>query len=118
MADLSVGRVAAVAQCIDHRVLEVRASPPSDEAIGIAAPTLFLQKWRDRLPQAFLHVDNGAVLIEDQHLDLALEDVRAFHALALMLWRWRAPIGLQPSAPAAGSSAALAASPTWRIRRL
>ena len=87
MADLSVGRVAAVAQCIDHRVLEVCASPPGDEAIGIALPTLFLQKWRDRLAQALLHVDNGAVLIEDQHLDLALEDVRAFHALSLMPWR-------------------------------
>src|SRR5262245_6127688 len=80
MADLSVGRVATVAQGIDHRVLEVRAPPPGDEAVGITAPALLLQKRRDRLPQARLHVDNGAVLIEDQHLDLALEDVGAFHA--------------------------------------
>ncbi len=79
MADLAVGRVAAIQQRVDHRVLEVRAPPPGDEAAGLAVPALLLQERRDGLGQPFLHVDDGAVLIESQRLDLALEDLGAFH---------------------------------------
>ena len=75
VADLAVGRVAAVAQRVDHRVLEVRAPPPGDEAVGLALPALLLQEGRHGLGQALLHVDDGAVLVEHQRLDLALQDV-------------------------------------------
>ena len=79
MADLPVRRVAAIAQRVDHRVLEVRAAPPGDEAVGVALPALPLQKRRDGLGQALLHVDDGAVLVERQRLDLASEDLEVFH---------------------------------------
>ena len=79
VADLPVGRVAAVEQRVDHRVLEVRAPPPRHEAVGRAVPALLLQERRDGLGQPLLHVDDGAVLVEGQRLDLALEDLEAFH---------------------------------------
>src|SRR5205085_2719613 len=36
-----------------------------------------------------LHVDDGAVLVEGQRLDLALEDFGPFHRNLLRLWRLR-----------------------------
>src|SRR5262249_45196136 len=72
--------VTPIEECIDHRVLEMRAPPPCDEAIGRALPALVAQERSDRIGEALLHVDNGAVLVEGQGLDLAFEDVRAFHA--------------------------------------
>ncbi len=39
MADLAIGRVPAVAQRVDHRVLEVRAPPPGDEAVRASRPS-------------------------------------------------------------------------------
>src|SRR6516165_6414464 len=79
MPDLAVRRMPAVAQRIDHRALEMGAPPPGDEAAGLAMPALPLQKRRDRLDQPPLHIDDGAVLIERQRLDLALEDFRVLH---------------------------------------
>ena len=42
MADLAVGRVPAIAQGVDHGVLEMGAAPPGDEAVGRAGPGLAL----------------------------------------------------------------------------
>ena len=91
VADLAVGRVSAVEQRIDHRVLEVRAPPPRHEAAGRACPTLLGKERRDRLRQSLLHVDDGAVLVEGQRLDLALEDFGPFHRNLLRLWRLGEP---------------------------
>src|SRR5262249_796120 len=55
--------------------------PPGHEAAGVAAPALGLEERRHRLREALLHVDDGAVLIEGQGLDLALQDLRTFHHL-------------------------------------
>ena len=74
VADLTVRRVAMVAQRVDHRVLEVRAAPPGDEAVRPAVPALLLQERRHRLGQPLLHVDHRAVLVEHQHLHFALQD--------------------------------------------
>src|SRR3546814_15994720 len=76
VADLAVRRVAAVAQRVDHRVLEMRAPPPGDEAVRLVVPTLVLQERCGRLGVAALHVADGAVLVAHQRLDLALLDLR------------------------------------------
>src|SRR5262249_61797564 len=73
LSDLPIGRVLAIAQRIDHRVLEMRAAPPGDEAVRLAVPTLTLEERRDGLGQPLLHIDDGAVLVERQRLDLASE---------------------------------------------
>src|SRR5262245_66287856 len=73
----------AIAQRVDHRILEVRAAPPGDEAIRLAVPTLALEERRDRLGQPLLHVDDGAVLIEGHRLDLASEHLRSCHDVSL-----------------------------------
>src|SRR6266511_3123275 len=44
LSDLPIGRMPAIAQRVDHRVLEVRAAPPGDEAIRLAVPTLALEE--------------------------------------------------------------------------
>src|SRR2546427_4892975 len=44
LSDLPIGRVPAIAQRVDHRVLEVGAAPPGDEAVRPAAPALALEK--------------------------------------------------------------------------
>src|SRR5262249_17554399 len=83
LSDLAIGRMPAIAQRVDHRVLEVRAAPPGDEAIRLAVPTLALEERRDRLGQPLLHIDDGAVLIEGQRLDLASEDLGRCHGVSL-----------------------------------
>ena len=75
MADLPVRRVATIAQRVDHRVLEVCAPPPGDEAVRLAVPAFRLQEGRRGLGEPLLHVDDGAVLVERQYFDLALQDV-------------------------------------------
>src|SRR5205807_979632 len=51
LSDLPIGRVPAIAQRVDHRVLEVGAAPPGDEAVRPAA-----RQWhrtpRSRSPRA------------------------------------------------------------------
>ena len=79
LSNLPIGRVTAIAQRVDHRVLEMRAAPPSHEAIRVARPPLALQKGHHGLGEALLHVDDGAVLIERQGLDFASEDLGRFH---------------------------------------
>jgi hypothetical protein len=69
--------VSAIAQRIDHRVLEVGASPPGDEAVRLSAPAFPLQEGRDGFGEALLHVDDGAVLVESQRFDFAPEDFTA-----------------------------------------
>jgi hypothetical protein len=71
--------VPAIAQRVDHRVLEVGAAPPGDEAVRLAVPLLAFEKGRDRLGEPFLHIDDGAVLIEDQRLDVASEHLGCLH---------------------------------------
>src|SRR6266511_3123277 len=44
LSDLPIGRMPAIAQRVDHRVLEVRAAQPGDEAIRLAVPTLALEE--------------------------------------------------------------------------
>jgi len=56
----------AIAQRVDHRVLEMRAAPPGDEAMRLAVPAIALEERRDRLGQSLLHIDDGAVLVERQ----------------------------------------------------
>src|SRR5256714_3455801 len=46
LSDLPIGRMPAITQRIDHRVLEMRAPPPGDEAIRLALPTLALEERR------------------------------------------------------------------------
>src|SRR5262249_42784343 len=73
MADLAIGRVLPVQQRIDHRVLEMRATPPGHEGTGIAAPALlFQERSRDR-GKATLHVDNRAVLVEHADFDIIFD---------------------------------------------
>src|ERR1700730_11253866 len=83
MPDLAVGRVPAIAERINHRVLEVGAAPPSHETVGLAVPPFLLQKGRDRRNQSGLHIDNGAVLVECDRLDFALENFGMLHVLLL-----------------------------------
>ncbi|MNC91645.1 hypothetical protein D3C83_79440 [compost metagenome] len=52
----------------------MRAPPPGDEAARLAFPALLLQERRHRIGKALLHVDDRAVLVEGQDLDLAPED--------------------------------------------
>ena len=51
----------------------MRAPPPGDEPVRLAAPALLFEQGRDRLDQPFPHVDNGTVLVERQRLDLMFE---------------------------------------------
>src|SRR5262249_54282025 len=62
---------------------EMRAAPPGDEAMRLAVPTLALEERRDRLGQPLLHVDDGAILIEGQRLDLASEHFGRCHGVSL-----------------------------------
>ena len=83
MPDLPVGRMAAIAKRVDHRVLEMRSSPPGDEAARLAVPAFLLQEGRHRFGEALLHVDDGSVLVERERLDLALENARLLHRRSL-----------------------------------
>src|SRR5712672_259961 len=59
----------------------MRAAPPGDEAIGLALPTFAFEKRRDRLGESLLHVDDRAVLIERQCLDVASERLGRLHGV-------------------------------------
>jgi hypothetical protein len=72
MAYLAVRRVSSIAQRVDHRVLEVRAAPPGDEAAGLALPAFALEERPRRLGEPLLHVDDGPVLVEGERPDFAL----------------------------------------------
>ena len=87
VSDLAVGRVAAVAQRVDHRVFEVRPPPPGDEAVRVAAPALAGQERRHHLGQTALHVDDGAVLVEHQGRDLAAQETGQIGAHRMLLLR-------------------------------
>jgi len=78
MPDLAIGRVLAMQQRVDHRVLEMGAPPPGDERIGIAAPALGLQERRGNRHKSPLHVDHRAVLVEHADLD-GVPDVLLAH---------------------------------------
>src|SRR5262249_60675890 len=71
LADGAIGRVAAVDERVDHRIFEMGAAPPGDEAPRLAGPALAREEWRDELGEPALHVDDGAVLIEGERLDVA-----------------------------------------------
>ena len=75
MADLAIGRVLAMQERIDHRILEMGAPPPGHEGIGIAAPALRLQERRCDRDQPALHVDDRAVLVEHAGFDVILDGV-------------------------------------------
>ena len=75
--DLAIGRVPAMQQRIDHRVLEMRAPPPGDEGIGIAAPALRLQEGRGDGDEPALHVHDRAVLVEHADLDAGFDGLGA-----------------------------------------
>src|SRR5262249_10561936 len=83
MADLAIGRVLAMQERIDHRILEMGAAPPGDERVGIAAPALRVQEWRRDRHQSALHVDDRAILIEHADLDAVLDALDAHGALPL-----------------------------------
>src|ERR1700722_2431604 len=77
VADLAIGRVLAMQQRIDHRVLEMGAPPPGHEGIGIAAPALRLQERGSDGRQPALHVDHRAVLVEHADLYALLDEIVA-----------------------------------------
>jgi hypothetical protein len=79
MPDLPVRRVPAIAEGVDHGVLEVGPAPPCDEAVRGAIPRFALAEGCHGLRQSLLHIDDGAILIERQCFDFALEDLRVFH---------------------------------------
>ena len=79
VADLSVGRVLPLEQSIDHRVLEVRATPPGDEGIRAARPTFRLEERSGDLGQPGLHVDDCSVLIEHADLDRTSQGFDVVH---------------------------------------
>jgi hypothetical protein len=79
LSNLPIGRMPAIAQRVDHRVLEVRAAPPGDETMRLAVPTLALEERRDGVGEPLLHIDDGAVLVERQRLDLASEHLGRYH---------------------------------------
>ena len=47
------------------------APPPGDETIRLAVPALGREKRCHGLDQAGLHIDDGAVLVEDERLNIA-----------------------------------------------
>ena len=53
--------------------------------MGVALPALPLKEGGDHFRQSFLHVDHGAVLVEDENLDLASEPLDEFHPSSLVL---------------------------------
>src|SRR5271167_2018402 len=63
----------------------IPAAPPGDEAVRLARPALLFEKRRDGCGEPLLHVDDGAVLVECQRLDLAPEDFRLFHVASMHL---------------------------------
>jgi hypothetical protein len=54
----------------------MRAAPPGNEIVRFSIPALLLQERRHGLSKACLHIDNGAVLVERQHFNFALQNVR------------------------------------------
>src|SRR5438876_820400 len=83
MPDLPVRRMSAIAERVDHRVLVVRATPPGDETVRLSIPALPLQEGCDGLGEPLLHIDDGAVLVERQHLDFAPQDAKRFRHVLL-----------------------------------
>lgn len=77
VSDLAIGRVLAMQQRIDHRILEMGPTPPCDEGIRIALPALLCKERCGDFNQAALHVDDGAVLIEHADLHVALDRLKA-----------------------------------------
>ena len=61
----------------------MRAAPPSDETVRLSIPALLFQEGRDGLGKPLLHIDDGTVLVERQHLDFAPQNVRRFHHVSL-----------------------------------
>src|SRR5262249_12743002 len=100
LSDLPIGRMPAIAQRVDHRILEVRAAPPGDEAIRLAIPALALEKGGDRFGEPLLHVDDGAVLIERERLDVASEKFSRFHGVCLLPCRRSVSNGAHAILPA------------------
>src|SRR5262249_17166609 len=63
----------------------MRAPPPSDETVRLSIPAFPRQERRDSLSKSFLHIDDGAVLVEREYFDFALQDVGRFHRVSLQL---------------------------------
>ena len=72
LANFSVWSMVALAQRINHRIFKMSTPPPGNEPTRVAIPALSQQKRCNGLGQSTLHVDDGAVLVEHQRLDLAL----------------------------------------------
>src|SRR5215813_10444100 len=83
MSDLPVRRMPAITQRVDHRVLEVCASPPGNEVIRLSVPALPLQERRDGLSKPMLHIDDGAVLVEGEDFYLAPQDIKRLNHILL-----------------------------------
>src|SRR5215471_5416420 len=93
MSDLPVRRMPAIAQRVDHRVLEVRATPPGNEIIRLSVPTLPLQERRDGFSKPLLHIDDGAVLVEGEDFYLAPQNIKRMNHI--LLHACEAPIMLR-----------------------
>src|SRR6516165_11698797 len=63
----------------------MRAPPPSDETVRLSIPAFPLQERRDSLSKSFLHIDDGAVLVEREYFDFAPQDIGRFHRVSLQL---------------------------------
>ena len=81
LSDLPVRRMPAIAQRVDHRVLEVCAAPPGNEIIGFSIPAFPFQERRDGLSKPLLHIDDGAVLVEGEDFYFTPQDI--IHACEL-----------------------------------
>ena len=63
----------------------MRPPPPGDETVGIAVPALLLEEGGNHFRQPGLHVDDGAILVEDENLGLPSEVLPGFHPSSLVL---------------------------------
>jgi hypothetical protein len=60
-------------------ILEVGATPPGDEGIGVSGPALSLEEWCGDGAQAALHIDHGTILLEHAQLDRGLQALDVGH---------------------------------------
>ena len=88
MADLAVGRVAAIAAARRSSSSRSACAATRSRSCWACRPSPSLQERRDRLGQPFCMSTIGAVLVEGQRLDLALEDFSASMAASPLVVAW------------------------------
>src|SRR5262245_40819739 len=61
----------------------MRAAPPGNKIICLSIPALLFQERCHGLSEPFLHIDDGAVLVERQYFDFAFQNVMYFAHVSL-----------------------------------